>query len=217
MGVSGCGKSTVAEGIAAALGLACMDGDHLHTPDSVAKMKGGTPLTDDDRWPWLDRIGAYLRDAPVCGPVSGRVSGPISASVSVPVAAGGTASTGPPAQTGAVISCSALKRAYRDRLRAAVPGLRFIFLDGSAAVIRARMLARQDHYMPAGLLDSQLNTLQRPGADEPDVTAVNIDQPADAVVASAVAALATAQAPSSAPAWAADRGPTGSPLKETKT
>ena len=207
MGVSGCGKSTVAEGIAAALGLACMDGDHLHTPENVAKMKGGTPLTDDDRWPWLDRIGAHLRDAAASGAASGAA----------PVAARGTAGAAQPVHAGAVISCSALKRAYRDRLRAAVPGLRFIFLDGSAAVIRARMLARQDHYMPPGLLDSQLNTLQRPGADEPDVTAVNIDQPADAVVASAVAALANGQAPSSAQAWAADHGPAGSPLKDTQT
>lgn len=193
MGVSGCGKSTVAEGIAAALSLACIDGDHLHTPENVAKMKGGTPLTDDDRWPWLDRIGARLHNAPE------------------PAAAAVPHSVAPPGPAGTVVSCSALKRAYRDRLRAAAPGLRFIFLDGSPELIRARMLARQDHYMPSGLLDSQFNTLQRPGADEPDVTAVSIAGPTDAVVAGAVAALVQAQAQ----ARRAGYGPTGSPPKKT--
>ena len=63
MGVSGSGKSTVGAGIAEALGLHFVDGDGLHSPQSVAKMQAGTPLQDDDRWPWLDRIGACLADA----------------------------------------------------------------------------------------------------------------------------------------------------------
>jgi len=158
MGVSGSGKSTVAAGIAAALGLVFIDGDGLHSPTSVARMRAGIALTDDDRWPWLDRIGACLADA-----------------ASAP--------------RGVAIACSALKRSYRDRIRAAAPGARFVFLDGPAALIEARMAARTGHYMPATLLASQLQTLERPGADEADVVRVAIDFPADEIVRRAVAAL----------------------------
>ncbi|MEO6362951.1 MAG: gluconokinase, GntK/IdnK-type, partial [Caldimonas sp.] len=100
MGVSGSGKSTVAASLADALGIGFVDGDGLHAPASVEKMRSGTPLTDADRWPWLDRIGAILAD---------RRGGP----------------------QGVAVACSALRRGYRDRLRAAAPGLRFIFLDGT--------------------------------------------------------------------------------------
>lgn len=158
MGVSGCGKSTVAEAIASALGLACIDGDDLHAPESVAKMRAGTPLGDDDRWPWLDRIGARL---------------------------GGAGA----APAGVVVACSALRRAYRDRLRASAPGVQFVFLDGSPDLIRARMQARSGHYMPAGLLDSQLRTLERPTPDEAGVVTVDIDAPTATVALRAVAAL----------------------------
>ena len=158
MGVSGCGKSTVVEGLAAALGLARVDGDDLHTPESVAKMRAGTPLTDHDRWPWLDRIGERLGDAGA-------------------------------APAGVVVACSALRRAYRDRLRAAAPGVQFVFLDGSPALIRARMQARRGHYMPPGLLDSQWRTLERPAPDEAGVVTVDIDAPTATVALRAVAAL----------------------------
>jgi carbohydrate kinase (thermoresistant glucokinase family) len=84
---------------------------------------------------------------------------------------------------------------YRDRLRAASPGVGFIFLDGSRAVIAERMAQRRHPYMPASLLDSQLQTLERPGADEPDVLQLPIDQALDALVQQALAALyATAPA-----------------------
>src|SRR5215210_5892504 len=62
MGVSGCGKSTVAEGIAEALGLRYIDGDRLHPDENIARMRAGIPLQDEDRWPWLDRVGACLAD-----------------------------------------------------------------------------------------------------------------------------------------------------------
>lgn len=65
-----------------------------------------------------------------------------------------------------VITCSALKRAYRDQLRAAVPDLAFIFPDPAPAVLRQRVEGRTGHFMPASLLASQLDTLERPGADE---------------------------------------------------
>ena len=158
MGVSGSGKSTVAMGIASALGIDFVDGDDLHSPVSVAKMAGGMPLDDEDRWPWLDRIGGRLCDAQR-------------------------------SPAGLVLACSALKRTYRDRLRAAAPGVRFVFLDGSPAIIHARMLERRDHFMPAGLLQSQFATLERPAADERDVAKVSIDVPVDEVAAAAVDAL----------------------------
>ncbi|AXA93000.1 gluconokinase [Massilia sp. YMA4] len=70
------------------------------------------------------------------------------------------------AGTGLVVSCSALKRRYRDLLRAGDPALRFAHLDGSRELIAARMAARQGHYMPLSLLDSQLATLEPLQDDE---------------------------------------------------
>ena len=158
MGVSGSGKSTVGAGIAAALGLHFIDGDSLHSAQSVAKMQAGTPLQDDDRWPWLDRIGAALADA-ACWP-------------------GGVA-----------VACSALKRSYRDRIRAAAPGVRFVFLDGAEELIRSRMAGRSGHYMPSTLLAGQLRTLERPGDDEPDVQRLSVEVSPAEIVERAAAAL----------------------------
>ncbi len=158
MGVSGTGKSTVAAGIGAAAGLDFIDGDGLHPAANVARMRAGIALDDDDRRPWLDRIGACLADAAA-------------------------------APAGVVVACSVLKRAYRDRLRAAAPGVRFVFLDGPAELIAARLGSRSGHYMPASLLASQLQTLERPGDDEVDVERFGIDLPADEIVARATAAL----------------------------
>jgi len=60
MGVSGCGKSTVGHALAQRLAVEMIDGDDLHLPESVARMRAGQPLEDADRWPWLDRIGQRL-------------------------------------------------------------------------------------------------------------------------------------------------------------
>lgn len=147
MGVSGCGKSSVGAGLAARLGLNYRDGDDLHPPENVAKMRAGMPLTDDDRWPWLDRVGqVLLAEAPV------------------------------------IVGCSALKRAYRDRIRTAAGGpVTFVHLAGSQEVIAARMALRQGHYMPLSLLDSQFAALEPPAAEE--AITVSIDQPLEAIVA----------------------------------
>lgn len=143
MGVSGTGKSTLGALLAERLGAPFLEGDTFHSPANVAKMAAGAPLTDDDRWPWLDRLGAALGDA-ARGQGAGRGQG------------------------AAVAACSALRRAYRERLAAAAGlPLRFVFLDTDRAEIAHRMRARSDHYMPASLLDSQLATLERPGTDEP--------------------------------------------------
>jgi len=80
-----------------------------------------------------------------------------------------------------VVACSALKRAYRDRLRAAAPGLQLVFLDGDPALLASRMTARPGHFMPASLLDSQLATLERPEPDEHALTA-DIARPAGEIV-----------------------------------
>jgi gluconokinase len=158
MGVSGTGKSTVAAALAAALGVPWVDGDDLHSPDAVARMRAGVPLTDDDRWPWLDRIGARLGD---------RAASP----------------------AGLIVACSALRRAYRERLRAAAPGLRFVYLEGSAELIGQRLQARRGHYMPPGLLASQLQTLEPPASDEADVLPLGIDGSVEHMVARALEAL----------------------------
>lgn len=92
---------------------------------------------------------------------------------------------------GAVLACSALKRHYRDRLRQGHPGLYFVYLYGDRELIGARLTARQNHYMPATLLDSQLATLEPP-QDEPRCIRVAIDRPPEAVAETALAGLCTA-------------------------
>ena len=133
MGVSGCGKSTVATALARALAVPLIEGDELHPARNVALMAAGTPLTDADRAGWLQAVAARLKSH---------------------------------SDTGAVAACSALKRSYRDVLRGADPALLFVHLRGSQAVLLERMAQRVGHYMPASLLQSQLDTLEPPGADE---------------------------------------------------
>jgi gluconokinase len=136
MGVSGCGKTTLSEHLAAYLACPALDGDDFHAPASIAKMRAGQPLDDADRWPWLDRLGA---------------------SIGLAVREKGFA----------LAACSALKRSYRKRLEqaAGVP-LLFVLLDGERDEIAAHLAARESHYMPPSLLDSQLAVLERPTADE---------------------------------------------------
>lgn len=137
MGVAGTGKSTVAGMLAGHLGWDYEEGDSLHPAANIAKMSAGTPLTDQDRWPWLDRIRVWIDQQ--------------------------TAEDAP-----GIVTCSALKRSYRDRLRA--PNVTFVHLAGSREVIASRLAARLDHFMPTSLLDSQLNILELPEADEHVIT-----------------------------------------------
>ena len=137
MGVSGSGKSTLAALLARALDCPFIEGDDFHSADAVAKMRAGHALTDADRWPWLDRLCRALGSA---AHAHGR----------------------------AVATCSALKRRYRDRLIGAAGGrVRFVLLDNDRDELLQRLEHRASHYMPASLLDSQLDTLERPGTDEP--------------------------------------------------
>ncbi|PCK88735.1 gluconokinase [Rhizobium sophoriradicis] len=159
MGVSGCGKSSVGEKLAEALHLAFIEGDALHPAANVEKMSKGVPLTDEDRMPWLDRIGEDIR-----------------ASLEK--------------SEGIIVSCSALKRIYRDRLRAAAGGnLFFVYLEGSKALLTKRMGERKGHFMPASLLESQLATLEVPTGEQGVVT-VDIDDTVEGIATTALNGLA---------------------------
>jgi len=148
MGVTGTGKSTVAGLLAGLLGWDLEEGDDLHPDANVAKMRAGHPLTDEDRWPWLDRIAAWIQVHTQSG-------------------------------TPGIITCSSLKRSYRDRLRG--PGVVFVHLDGTREELQARLNRRRDHFMPASLLDSQLQTLEPLEADERGVVIPLGGRPRDEV------------------------------------
>lgn len=157
MGVSGSGKSSVGILLAKTLDLPYVEGDDLHPKSNVEKMSKGTPLTDEDRWPWLDLIGERLAEG---------------------------------ASTGIVITCSALKKSYRDRLRNAAGGkLALVFLDGSKELLTDRMGHRTGHFMPVSLLETQLATLERPDKEDGVVT-VDIDATPEAIAQAAAKGLA---------------------------
>ena len=158
MGVSGSGKSSIGEGVAARLGVHFIEGDALHPAANVEKMSKGIPLTDEDRWPWLEKIGQEIAASLAKG-------------------------------KGIAVSCSALKRIYRERLRAAAGGhLYFVYLDGSKELLTRRMGERKGHFMPASLLESQLQTLEVP-TGEPGVVTVDIDDTIDGIVDAALKGL----------------------------
>lgn len=147
MGVSGSGKSTVGAALAQRLRVPFADADDFHPPANIAKMTAGHPLNDEDRYPWLERIGQWLADH----------------------AAGG------------VMSCSALKRKYRDQLRKHCPQATFLHLDGTPEVIGRRQASRPGHFMPASLLASQFETLQ-PLDDDENGVRIDVDQSIDSLV-----------------------------------
>ena len=130
MGVSGSGKTTIGRALADAMGWPFLDADDFHPAANVEKMRAGVPLTDEDRWPWLDRLGGEIAAINARG-------------------------------ENAVLACSALKQAYRDRL-VANGGVRVAYLKGDRATIEPRLAARAGHYMPASLLASQLAALEEP-------------------------------------------------------
>ena len=135
MGTAGAGKSRIGAALAAALESPFVEGDTFHSPENVALMAAGVPLTDDNRREWLIALAAQLRD------VRAR-------------------------NESVVLTCSALKRRYRDTLRSGDDSLRLIMLHGEATLLRERLTARTGHYMPASLLDSQLAALEVLSPDE---------------------------------------------------
>ncbi|WP_237840632.1 gluconokinase [Cellulosimicrobium cellulans] len=139
MGVAGSGKTTVATLLAHHLGTEYAEADQFHPEANIATMSAGTPLTDEDRWPWLEAIRDWLS------------------------AEAGAGRSG-------VVTCSALKRSYRDLLRTARGRVCFVHLDGSPELLAERMAHRSGHFMPTSLLPSQLATLEPLDDDEPGFT-----------------------------------------------
>lgn len=155
-GPAGCGKSTVAEYLAKALELPYIEGDLFHPQANVDKMSNGIPLTDADRWDWL----TALREESTRQLQSGF--------------------------DGVVLTCSALKRKYRDVIR--VAGyfdhsllLHFIYLDAPESVLMRRVQLRQNHFFGTDMVQSQLNILQPPMADETDVIRIDVSKPVEEV------------------------------------
>jgi carbohydrate kinase (thermoresistant glucokinase family) len=148
MGVSGSGKTTVSALLAAALGCQFQEGDDLHPIENLEKMRGGTPLGDADRMPWLHKIAEEID--------GWRARG----------------------ESG-VLTCSALKRSHRDIIIGDRPDVRLVYLRGSYDLIRRRMAARHEHFMPVALLDSQFATLQEPTSDEHPIVVDADSRPAE--------------------------------------
>jgi gluconokinase len=136
MGVAGSGKTTIANGLAEKLGVPFVEGDSLHPAANVKKMASGIPLTDEDRWPWLEAIGERMEVERVTG--HGVV---VSCSALKHV----------------------YRDCLRKKVHGKV---QFILLDGSRELISGRMQQRKGHFMPPALLDSQFATLEKPTADE---------------------------------------------------
>ena len=154
MGVAGCGKSSLGQAVAQAIGRPLIEGDDFHSESNRAKMRAAVPLTDADRDGWLDALTRELA----------RHS------------------------QGVVLTCSALKRRYRDILRAGGGEVRFVHLHGERALITRRMDARTGHFMPAALLDSQLRDLEPLEPDEAGVT-LDVRDPPDKLVEQALLSL----------------------------
>ena len=158
MGVSGSGKTTIAEALAERLGWEFTEGDSHHPPANVEKMRAGIPLDDADRAPWLDQLAEWIAERETAG-------------------------------RSVVLTCSALKRTYRDRLREGSESVWFVHVDVPEDELAKRLAARKGHYMPPSLLRSQLDALEPLGGDEPGVTVPGTGSP-DEVVDTLVEVLA---------------------------
>jgi len=157
MGVSGSGKTTIAELLTERLGWAFAEADDFHPPANIEKMSAGIPLTDEDRWPWLRTIAEWL-------------------------------STKTAAGQNTVVTCSALRRVYRDLLREGEGQVRFVHLTGTMDTIESRLDDRSGHFMPAALLGSQFDTLEPLDSDE-DGVVVSIDAPPEKIADEVMARL----------------------------
>jgi carbohydrate kinase (thermoresistant glucokinase family) len=137
MGVSGSGKTTLANRVADDLpGAVVLEGDSFHLPQMKEKMRAGTPLSDEDRWPWLGRIKTAAIESVK-------------------------------QQRAVIVTCSALKKTYRNYLREGLgDNLCFVFLDVAPDILAMRHRARQHEYMSPLLLESQLATLERPTLED---------------------------------------------------
>jgi gluconokinase len=133
-GVSGAGKTTVGKMLAEQLGWRFLEADDFHLAANIEKMRNGHPLTDEDRWPWLNSLHKQIEQLLSAGENS-------------------------------VLACSALKRAYRDRVRVSAE-IKFVFLRGDYALVEEQLRSRHGHFMNAALLQSQFDDLEEPQPDE---------------------------------------------------
>ena len=146
MGVSGCGKTTVASMLAERLGWKFAEADFFHSPANVEKMRSGTPLTDEDRAPWLEAIAMWIDEQRAAG-------------------------------THGVVTCSALKRRYRDIIIGNREDVALVYLKGDYDVIAKRLSARRHEYMPSSLLASQFEALEEPAPEERAIVQSIDDEP----------------------------------------
>lgn len=151
-GPAGCGKSSVANYIAQNLALPYIEGDDYHSESNVKKMSNGIPLNDEDRWDWLETLRHKA----------------------VEVLEGGA--------SGCVVTCSALKRKYRDVIRVAGQEadnvvVRFVYLKANEALLLKRVRERKNHYMKDDMVKSQFTALEEPDETETDVLAVDVGVP----------------------------------------
>ena len=153
-GPSGSGKTTIGTRLATRLGWPFADADTFHSAAAIAKMHRGEPLTDADRWPWLNAIAAWMDQRIARG-------------------------------ESAVVTCSALKRSYRDVLLTGRSEARLVFLCLDRSLLERRLAARHGHFFPQGLLDSQLAAVEPIQSDENAVTVAvgPADDPAATVAA----------------------------------
>jgi gluconokinase len=133
-GVSGAGKTTVGKLLARDLAWRFLEADDFHPAANLEKMRNGHPLTDEDRWPWLDDLREQIKKSLDAG-------------------------------ENTLLACSALKRAYRDRLRVS-DKVKFVFLCGDYALVEQQLRGRRGHFMNPELLQSQLDDLEEPQPDE---------------------------------------------------
>ncbi|KAI8632079.1 P-loop containing nucleoside triphosphate hydrolase protein [Xylariaceae sp. FL1651] len=160
-GPAGCGKTTVAQHLSQSLNLPYLEGDSYHPKANIEKMANGIPLTDADRWDWL----TLLREESLRQLASGA--------------------------EGVVLTCSALKRKYRDVIRVAPyfshdVMLHFIYLHAPEAVLLERVGQRQGHYMGANMVRSQFEILEPPTTEETDVISVDVSGPISGVLTEAL-------------------------------
>jgi len=135
--------------LARELGWHFYEADDFHSPENVEKMRSGIPLTDEDRWPWLDSLRELIKRCAARG-------------------------------ENAVLACSALKLAYRERLRVS-DEVKFVFLHGDYALVEKQLRQRRGHFMNPELLRSQFADLEAPKPDE-DVLTIELGRTPQEIV-----------------------------------
>jgi gluconokinase len=148
-GVAGAGKTTIGKLLAQELGWRFHEADDFHSQANIDKLRRGIPLTDEDRWPWLENLRQLIRRSLEAG-------------------------------ENAVLACSALKRAYRERLRVS-DEVKFVFLQGDYALIEKQLRQRRGHFMNLELLRSQFADLEEPKSDE-DVVTIELGRTPEEIV-----------------------------------